>query len=39
MNLDFSPEEHAFRQDVRAFIDANLPAATRAKVMGDRPLE
>jgi alkylation response protein AidB-like acyl-CoA dehydrogenase len=39
MNLEFSPQEHAFRQEVRAFIDANLPAATRAKVMGDRPLE
>ncbi|MGD9979062.1 MAG: acyl-CoA dehydrogenase family protein [Hyphomonadaceae bacterium] len=39
MDLEFSPQEHAFRQKVRAFIDANLPAATRAKVMGDRPLE
>ncbi|QGZ96182.1 acyl-CoA dehydrogenase family protein [Terricaulis silvestris] len=39
MDLDFSPEEHAFRRDVRAFIDAHLPAETRAKVMGDRPLD
>ena len=39
MDLDFSPQEHAFRQQVRAFVDANLPATTRAKVMGDRPLE
>lgn len=39
MDLDFSPQEHAFRQEVRDFIDANLPAATRAKVMGDRPLD
>jgi alkylation response protein AidB-like acyl-CoA dehydrogenase len=39
MDLDFSPEEHAFRAEVRAFIKANLPAATRAKVMGDRPLD
>jgi alkylation response protein AidB-like acyl-CoA dehydrogenase len=39
MNLEFSPEEQAFRTEVRAFIDANLPAETRAKVMGDRPLD
>lgn len=39
MNLDFSPEELAFRAEVRAFIKANLPPATRAKVMSDRPLE
>jgi alkylation response protein AidB-like acyl-CoA dehydrogenase len=39
MDLDFSPQEHAFRQEVRDFIDANLPAETRAKVMGDRPLD
>ena len=25
MNLDFSPEEIAFREEVRAFIDANYP--------------
>ena len=30
MDLNFSQEEVAFRQEVRAFIDASLPAATRA---------
>lgn len=39
MDLEFSPREDAFRQEVRDFINARLPAATRAKVMGDRPLE
>jgi alkylation response protein AidB-like acyl-CoA dehydrogenase len=39
VDLEFSPEEHAFRAEVRAFIDANLPPTTRAKVMGDRPLD
>ena len=29
MDLNFSPEELAFRQEVRDFIDANLPPATR----------
>lgn len=29
MDLNFSAEELAFRQEVRDFIDANLPAATR----------
>lgn len=39
MNLDFSPADLAFREEVRAFIRANLSPATRAKVMSDRPLE
>lgn len=39
MDLNFSPEDDAFRMEVRAFIDENLPPATRAKVIGDRPLE
>ncbi|MEM7702182.1 MAG: acyl-CoA dehydrogenase family protein [Pseudomonadota bacterium] len=26
MNLDFTPEEQAFREEVRAFIEANYPA-------------
>ncbi|NDC16242.1 MAG: pimeloyl-CoA dehydrogenase large subunit, partial [Synechococcaceae bacterium WB9_2_170] len=30
MDLNFSAEEIAFRHEVRAFIDASLPAATRA---------
>ena len=31
MNLDFTPEETAFRAEVRAFIKDNYPAALRAK--------
>ena len=31
MNLDFSPEENAFRQEVRAFIAENYPADLRGK--------
>jgi alkylation response protein AidB-like acyl-CoA dehydrogenase len=31
MNLDFSPEEIAFRDEVRAFIAANYPAQLRGK--------
>ena len=34
MNLEFSPEEIAFRDEVRAFIDANYPA--RLKSVGMR---
>ncbi|HEX2800863.1 MAG TPA: acyl-CoA dehydrogenase family protein [Phenylobacterium sp.] len=30
MNLDFSPEENAFREEVRAFIRDNYPADLRA---------
>lgn len=29
MDLRFNDEEQAFRQEVRSFIDAQLPAATR----------
>jgi len=32
MDLDYSPDERAFREEVRAFIAANLPAALAAKV-------
>jgi alkylation response protein AidB-like acyl-CoA dehydrogenase len=32
MNLDFSPEDLAFRDEVRAFVSANYPAELRAKV-------
>ena len=32
MNFQFSAEENAFRAEVRAFIDANLPAGTRRNV-------
>jgi alkylation response protein AidB-like acyl-CoA dehydrogenase len=31
MNLDFSPEENAFREEARAFIAQNYPASLRAK--------
>jgi alkylation response protein AidB-like acyl-CoA dehydrogenase len=33
MDLDFTPEEQAFRREVRAFLDAKLPASTRDKVL------
>src|SRR4051794_30729664 len=32
MDLSFSPEEEAFREDVRAFIRDNLPASLKGKV-------
>ncbi len=32
MNLDYSPDELAFREEVRAFIAASLPRALAAKV-------
>ena len=32
MNLDFSPEEHAFRDEIRAWIGANLPQDISHKV-------
>ena len=31
MNLDFSPEDLAFRDEVRTFIAQNYPAEVRAK--------
>ena len=31
MNLDFSPEDTAFRAEVRAFIAEHYPAELRAK--------
>ena len=33
MDLSFSAEELAFRDEVRAFIAANVPADTRRKVL------
>jgi hypothetical protein len=33
MDLEFSPEEVAFRKEVRAFIDANYPAQVKGKGM------
>ncbi len=38
MDLNFTPEEQRFRADVRAFIDANLPAAIRDKVLSGKRL-
>jgi alkylation response protein AidB-like acyl-CoA dehydrogenase len=36
MDLNFSPEEQKFRAEVRAFIDANLPAEIRDKVLNGK---
>ena len=33
MNLDPSPEDRAFRDDIRAFVADNLPPRIKAKVM------
>jgi alkylation response protein AidB-like acyl-CoA dehydrogenase len=33
MDLSFTPEEQRFRDEVRAFLDASLPAGLRAKVL------
>ncbi|MBV8166581.1 MAG: acyl-CoA dehydrogenase family protein, partial [Alphaproteobacteria bacterium] len=38
MDLSYSPEDVAFRKEVRAFIAENLPAKTREKVKGDHHL-
>ena len=38
MDLDFTPEEQAFRRDVRAFLDAKLPASMRDKVLAGLPV-
>ena len=32
MDLEFTPEENAFRDEVRAFLAAHLPARLSAKV-------
>jgi len=34
MDLSYSPEEEAFRHEVRGWLDANLPADIREKVVG-----
>lgn len=39
MNLEFSPEQKAFRDEVRAFLSDELPADLSHKVRGNRPLE
>jgi alkylation response protein AidB-like acyl-CoA dehydrogenase len=38
MDLNYSPEELAFRDEVRAWLAANLPKDIRAKVVGYQPL-
>ena len=38
MNLDFSPEENAFRDEVRAFIKDNYPESLRKAQDEDRQL-
>lgn len=38
MDLNYSEQELAFRDEVRAFLDANLPAALSAKVLGGKRL-
>jgi alkylation response protein AidB-like acyl-CoA dehydrogenase len=35
MDLSFSPEEEAFRDDVRSFLSANLPAEVKGKARSD----
>ena len=39
MDLRFSQEENAFRQELRDFFRAQIPASIRAKVMENRHLE
>jgi alkylation response protein AidB-like acyl-CoA dehydrogenase len=34
MDLDFTPEQQAFRAEVRAFLEASVPEATRHRVHG-----
>ena len=36
MDLRFTDEERAFRQEVRDWIDANLPADTRERLAAGR---
>ena len=37
MDLRFTPEERAFREEVRAFISENLPADTRDRMKLGHP--
>jgi len=36
MNLDFTPAEEAFREEVRAFVRSRVPPATRTKMLDGR---
>ena len=38
MDLNYSPEESAFRDEVRAWLQENLPAALREKVVNYQEL-
>src|SRR5260370_42471550 len=38
MALNYSPADDAFRADIRAWLDANLPQALRAKVLDHKRL-
>jgi alkylation response protein AidB-like acyl-CoA dehydrogenase len=38
MDLEFSKEEHAFREEVRAFVTAKLPPEIREKIDNGQPL-
>src|SRR5690625_7538886 len=39
MNLDISPEEQAFRQEVREFAQAHLPECDQRKILYGEKLE
>ena len=39
MDLDYAPEDLAFREEVRAFIASELPPVVRAKLEQGRALE
>ena len=39
MDLNFSPEDQKFRAEIRAFIDANLPADVRDKILNGKRLK
>src|SRR5690625_7200889 len=39
MNLDISPEEQAFRQEVREFAQAHLPESVQRKILYGEKLE
>ena len=38
MDLNFTPEEQAFREEVRAFLQSDLPDDIRAKMKGGKRL-
>ncbi len=38
MDLDYSPADDAFRAEIRAWLEANLPRALRDKVLNHKRL-